>query len=89
MFKKKIVNASLLEALTLHLLFGAISVVWAGISTIIRNHQRHESLLMVLSVGSLFNKLVMMSTIAHVSFTVRLVQKLSEFEIRRTEADIR
>ncbi len=46
-------------------------------------------MLMILAVGSLMNKLVMMTTISHVAFTVRLVQKLSEFEIRRVEADVR
>ena len=44
---------------------------------------------MLLAIGSLLNKVVMFLSSAHISFTVRLTQRLSQFEIRRVEADIR
>jgi len=60
----------------------------AGFS-IVRNFGRGDKLLGLLSVCCLISKLISFIMMAQVAFVVRLSQKLSEFEIRRVEADVR
>ena len=88
-FKKSVVNSTFLEAMTVHFLFGAGTVVASALSTIINSWSRGDQIALVLAVGSVLNKLVMLMVCVHVTFVVRLMQNLAEFEIRRVEADIR
>ena len=63
--------------------------LWSGISTIVSSVDRGDTLGIVLAVGCMMSKLVQAAISAHVCFSVRLMQKLAEFEIKKVEADIR
>jgi hypothetical protein len=89
LFRKKIVRSCLLEALTLHFLIAFIPGLWSIITTAIRSHERDDTLILALSIVTIYSRLVECLALSHVSFLVRLSQKLSEFEIRRVESDIR
>ena len=88
-FKEKLVNSCVVEVFTVHMLFPICVFLWSGISTIIRSTDRGDTIGTALAVGCMMSKLVYTAISAHVSFSVRLMQKLAEFEIRRVEADIR
>ena len=51
--------------------------------------QRGETLLAVLAGCSVYSKLTQMLILAETAFFMRMSQRLSEFEVRRVEADIR
>ena len=89
LFKKNLVNSTMWEALTVHFLIGAIPFVCSSIMTILRCRQRGDALALLFACGSLINKLVMCLVVVHCSIHIRFAQKLSEFEVRRAEADIR
>jgi hypothetical protein len=89
LFKQKLVSSLVWEVFTVHLVPSVVVGLGSGLSTIIRSYNRGDSVLLALAVGSTCNKLVWSSINAHTAFSVRLVQRLAEFEIRRVEADVR
>ena len=89
LFKKNLVNSCVVEMFAVHLMLPLCVFLWSGISTIVNSIDRGDNLGAALSAGCMMNRLVFAAGSAHVCFSVRLVQKLAEFEIRRVEADIR
>jgi len=55
----------------------------------VRNFNRGDPLLGVLGGMSICSKFVTMLFVAHISYIIRMTQKLAEFEIRRVQADVR
>ena len=89
LFKAQLIHSTLVETFVFHGLLAISVALWTGISTIIGAHARGDTVVWLLAIGSMFNKMIMGVVIMHIGFCVRLAQKLSEFEVRRTEADIR
>ena len=88
-FRKKLVSKTVLECYTLHFLFGTIPVWISSASTIVYAVQRSDWWVVGLTIGSVWSKTLVVLTLAHCAFVVRLSQKMSELECRRVEADIR
>jgi hypothetical protein len=89
LFRKKLVSKILLECCTLHFLLGTIPVWISSISTIVHAVEIADWWSVVLTVGSVWSKTLVVLTLAHCAFVVRLSQCMSELECRRVEADIR
>ena len=88
-FRKQMVNSTILEAVTVHFLLGMTVVSCATVATVVRSIHREDYVVSILAVGALGNKFFMMLVNANVAIVTRLAQKMSDFEIRRVEADIR
>ena len=89
LFRKRLVSSTLFECLTLHFLIGAVPLVWSSATTAARSYERGDILVSVLAAASVWSRLLMIAGLSYSSFVIRLSQKLSEFEVRRVEADIR
>ena len=89
LFRKRLVSSTMFECMTVHFLIGAVPAIWSSVTTAARSYHRGDILVSVLAAASTWSRLVMILGLAHSSFVIRLSQKLSEFEVRRVEADIR
>jgi hypothetical protein len=87
--KEKFIKASLVEAFTLHLVWGFAPTAVSAVVGAYRNHQRGEILMSLLSICALLSRVGIGCGLVESAFFLRLNQRLSEFEIRRVEADIR
>ena len=87
--KREMTRAVVLEAFTIHFLFGITPFFWSAAVTIRRSFDKGDTPALVLACGVFLNRLVMALTVVQMAMHVRFCQKLSEFEVRRTEADIR
>jgi len=77
------------EVLLLHFLPGFIVGGWSCLMTCTRNLSRGDTLLGVLGCVCICSKFVQVLFLSHISYIIRMSQKLAELEIRRVEADVR
>jgi len=89
MFKERTVRKVEVEMVTVHLVPSFCVLGVSSIISAVRNYGRGETLLCVLSLCAGWSKLVQCFVNANIAFDIRLGQALSEFEIRRCEADVR
>ena len=89
LFRKRLVSSTLTECFVIHFLIGAVPIVWSFAVTSVRSYERGDLLVSVLAAASTWSRLVVVLGLTYSAFVVRLSQKMSEFEIRRVEADIR
>jgi len=82
-FRDKLVKGCVIEAVTVHLLLGVLPMMYSATISFVRNYHRGENLMAALAFCSIWGKCVTTMCSAHTSFTIRLAQKMSEFEIRR------
>ncbi|GMI32478.1 hypothetical protein TeGR_g15160 [Tetraparma gracilis] len=87
--KKKFISQSILEACTAHVLIGLVPTALSAGFGCYRNAKRGETLMSLLSFLSIGSRFTVACSMFEMAFYVRLNQRLSDFEIRRVEADIR
>ena len=89
LFRKKIVSKVFIESYTLHFLINLIPCLVSALSTTAHSFERGDWIFGCLAAGAIWSKAVTAFCLGHIAFVVRLSQRLSEFECRRVEADIR
>lgn len=87
--RERIVSYCSREAITAHFLVGMIPFGLACATSSYRYYMRGEGTMAALALIAGYSKGVGVLAIAQVAFSVRLSQVMTEFEIRRTECDIR
>jgi len=88
-FKEETVKNVFNECITAHFLIGLLPTVISAVNSCWRMKQRGEVVMSVLAAGAVWSKTCQAFILVQVAFSVRLAQVLSEFEIRRVEADVR
>ena len=87
--KESVIKSCLIESATVHTLLGFSVVCGSALVSCVRNYRRGELLLSSLAALSVYSRFVGSCILLESSFFTRIACKLSEFEIRRAEADIR
>ena len=73
----------------MHLLIGLVPLVWSCVVSVNRNIVRKDYVLAGCAALAVWSRIVYCCCSCHIAFLLRLSQVLSEFEVRRVEADIR
>jgi len=87
--KKRIVDETVRECATLHLLPALIPFVLSTTVTAYRRLQEGNTLMGVLAIGATFSKLISQGMFVEGLFYLRLQQRLLLFEVRRVQCDVR
>ena len=87
--KDKMISKVLIETFFVHFLFGFLSGGGAAYVSWSRHLRRGNVVRAWLAAGTIWSKFVIMSASAQTSFSLRLSQVFSRFEIRRLQCDIR
>jgi len=87
--KDKFIKDTAIESLTVHLLIGVVPCICSCVTSSVRWWAKGETLMALGALSGVWATIGAFMMPCQVAFFLRLGQRLSDFEIRRCEADIR